>query len=79
MPLENRDAGYLWDMLEAAREVLGFTRGMTFEAYRENRMLQLAVERSLQILGEAANRVSVGLREAHPEIPWRKLPPLPTD
>jgi uncharacterized protein with HEPN domain len=70
---EQRDASYLWDMLEGARRAGDFTRGVTFEGYLENRMLQLAVERSIEIIGEAANRVSPGFQEAHPEIPWRKI------
>jgi uncharacterized protein with HEPN domain len=70
---EQRDASYLWDMLDAARTVLEFTRGASFSEYSENRLLHLAVERAIQIIGEAANRVSSGFQEAHPEIPWRKI------
>lgn len=68
-----RDSGYLWDMLESARQVLQFTRGSSFDDYSGNRMLQLAVERAIQIIGEAANRVSPDYRAAHPEIPWRRI------
>jgi uncharacterized protein with HEPN domain len=70
---EDRDPAYLWDMLEAARQVVQFTRGITFEAYVGNPMRRMAVERALEILGEAARRVSDGFRQAHPEIPWRDL------
>ena len=70
---EERDAAYLWDMLEAAREALSFTREATRESYLENPLLQRAVERTIEIIGEAANRISPALREAHPEIPWRKI------
>lgn len=73
MQPEQRDAAYLWDMLEAAREALSFTRGITREAYLESPLLQRAVERTIEIIGEAANRISPALREAHPEIPWRKI------
>lgn len=68
-----RDAGHLWDMLESSRQVLEFTRGMTLADYSENRLVQLAVERAIQIIGEAANRISPELRAAHAEIPWRKI------
>jgi uncharacterized protein with HEPN domain len=68
-----RDSSYLWDMLESAREVLLFTRDLSFGDYSTNRMLQLAAERSIQIIGEAANRVSITFREAHPDIPWRRI------
>jgi len=36
-------------------------------------MTRNAVERNLEIIGEAARRVSAGTRENHPDIPWRAV------
>jgi uncharacterized protein with HEPN domain len=69
----NRDAGYLWDMLQAARRLQYFTAGLSYEAYLESILLQSAVERQLEILGEAARRMSEDFRQAHPEIPWSAI------
>ena len=33
----------------------------------------MATERRIEIIGEAARRVSSSFREAHPEIPWREI------
>jgi uncharacterized protein with HEPN domain len=73
MQPEQRDVSYLWDMLEAARKVAEFTRSVTLSEYSENPMLHLAVERAIEIIGEAANRVSPAFQQAHPEIPWRRI------
>jgi uncharacterized protein with HEPN domain len=70
---EERDAAYLWDMLDAARAIQGFVAGVRADDYARNRQLQFAVERALEIIGEAARRVSDSLRGAHPEIPWQPI------
>ncbi len=73
MPLVERDAAYLWDMLDSARSVCEFTAGVQFDTYQSDRKLQLAVERAVEIIGEAARRVSEEFRRDHPEIPWRSM------
>ncbi|HYN23314.1 MAG TPA: DUF86 domain-containing protein [Thermoanaerobaculia bacterium] len=73
MQPEERDVAYLWDMLDAARQVIEFTRNVAFPAYLEDRKLQYAVERAVEIIGEAANRISPALQQKHSEIPWRKI------
>ncbi len=40
---------------------------------RDMEIRRLAVERSLEILGEAARQVSPNFCEAHPQIPWKEL------
>ncbi|MHB8799510.1 MAG: HepT-like ribonuclease domain-containing protein [Thermoanaerobaculia bacterium] len=70
---EDRDAAYLWDMRDAARMARDLIAGMSLEAFLEDRRTQLAVERVLELVGEAARRVSIGLRDAHPELPWRSI------
>ncbi|MEW6440005.1 MAG: DUF86 domain-containing protein [bacterium] len=73
MQSDRANLAYLWDMLDAAKAIQEFVGGRTFEEYRRDRMLRGAVERHLEIIGEAANRVSAEFREAHPEIPWRSI------
>lgn len=67
---DERNAALLWDMVTHAREVRSFVASCTFEQYRENRVLKLAVERLVQIIGEAASQVSREFREATSHIPW---------
>jgi len=70
---DGRDAASLWDMLQAAESIGEFTRGVSLAVYRENQLVRRAVERELEIAGEAARRISEGYRSAHPEVPWRRI------
>jgi len=70
---EDRDAAYLWDLREAAREVADLVTPLTREEFTEQRLLRFAVERLLIILGEAGACVSEKYRLSHPEIPWSSL------
>jgi len=73
MPHNDRDASFIYDMVDSARSVQEMTRAVAFSAFVQDRKLYRAIERELEILGEAANRVSHGLKEAHPEVPWTKI------
>jgi uncharacterized protein with HEPN domain len=73
MPPDERDPAYLWDMLDAALKIQEFIRKVRFSKYSSNKMIQSAVERQLEIMGEAARRVSPEFQEEHPEIPWRPM------
>ncbi|MCX6583983.1 MAG: DUF86 domain-containing protein [Candidatus Aminicenantes bacterium] len=70
---KDRDAGYLWDMLDATQNIVQFTTGISVGEYLKDRKLQLAVERSLEIIGEAAKKVSLDFQQDNPGIPWNKI------
>jgi len=67
------DMARLWDMLDAARAAMQFTNRIQFEDFLADRMVRNAVERNLEIIGEAARCVSQTFRDSLPEIPWRAM------
>jgi uncharacterized protein with HEPN domain len=73
MSPEEGDRAYHWDMLEAARQVVSFSAESTYDSYISDSMRRMAIERGLEVIGQAAQRVSPRFRESHPEIPWRSL------
>ena len=68
-PLE-RDAAYLWDMLDATKQAAEISADLALDELLDDIRTRYAVERALEIVGEAARRVSQETRQAHPEIPW---------
>lgn len=69
-PDPSRDLAYLEDMLQAALAVRSFVTGRSREDYAGDLMLRSAVERQVEIIGEAARNVSPQTKDAHPHIPW---------
>ena len=67
------DHAHLWDMLDASRAVMQFVAGRSCRDYELDRMLRNAVERNIEVIGEAAARVSEPFRKAHADIPWRGI------
>ena len=56
-------------MLDAAREAVSFIQGRSRSELDENRMLVLSLVKDVEIVGEAAYRVSDATRESLPSIP----------
>ncbi|MEW6658623.1 MAG: DUF86 domain-containing protein [Thermodesulfobacteriota bacterium] len=68
-----RDDAYLLDMLLAARRIQKYAQGYDFKRFEDNELLKDAVMRRIQIIGEAARKVSTEFKEVHPEIPWSDI------
>lgn len=73
MSPEKRNQALLYDMLHAAVAARGFVVARTFVEYEADLLLRSAVERQVEIIGEAARGVSTGFKTDHPEIPWRRI------
>jgi len=70
---EERDAALLWDMKQAACEIVEMIEGVAYEEFVSKKVVRYAVERQILVIGEAARSVSSGLKDAHPEIAWRSI------
>ncbi|MDH4201440.1 MAG: DUF86 domain-containing protein [Phycisphaerae bacterium] len=70
---EQRDAAYLWDILQAAQEITHFVENMIFYEFENNKMARYAVERQLLVIGEAANHISESFKTEHSHIPWKSI------
>lgn len=69
----SRDDTYLVDMLESAKIALDYVMGKSWDIFSEDMQCQDAVVRRIEIIGEAARRLSQETRDKHPEIPWREI------
>jgi uncharacterized protein with HEPN domain len=68
-----RDREYLLDVLDSARLALSYVRGKSRVEFFQDIQLQDAVVRRLEIIGEAARRISQPTRDAFPGLPWPSM------
>lgn len=57
-------------MIDAAEEAISFVEGKDREALDSERMLVLSVIKEIEIIGEAAAKVSVEVKEINSQVPW---------
>jgi uncharacterized protein with HEPN domain len=71
--MQRNDLVRLQHMLDGAREAAAFLAGRSREELQSDRMLTLALIRCLEIVGEAASKVSEDTQELLREIPWSHI------
>jgi len=70
---EERDLSLLWDMLEAAKDVVAFIENVKFSDFENDKKLRYATERQILVIGEAAKNISESTKKDYSEIPWKSI------
>jgi uncharacterized protein with HEPN domain len=60
-------------MLDAAKEAMSFIKHRKRSDLDTDRMLVLSLVKSVEIMGEAASKVTKVSRDGHPEVPWLNI------
>ncbi len=71
--MQHDDQVYVGHMLDTARRISVRTVGLDRQGFSTDEDLQLALTHLVQMIGEAARKVSPAFREAHPSIPWAAI------
>ena len=77
--MSERDGGtrhwrlYVQDMIEFAQRAIDYTAGLSQETFTFDDRTYDATLRNLELIGEAATRVPIEVREANPQIKWRQV------
>ena len=64
---------FLNHILDSCKNIIEFTRDIDYHTFIKKRLLQSAVIRELEIIGEAAKNISDDIIKDFKEIPWKKL------
>lgn len=75
MPLKPQkdQRAYVQDMLESARQAAGYVRDMSFDQFWDDHKTRDAVAMRLQVVGEAAQRVTEETAAELPHVPIQDI------
>lgn len=67
------DRARLSHILDAIDKIEQIVENLTVDDFHEDWEKRLVIERLLEVIGEAANRVNPELQDQYPQIPWAKM------
>lgn len=60
-------------MLDAANECLSFVKGKSRNSFDTDKVLVYALVKVIEIIGEAASKISKEFKDQHTEVPWQDI------
>ena len=64
---------YIKHILDAIHRIEEYTKGVGYEDFMNNNLVQAGAMREIEIIGEAAKRLTQAFKEKYPDIPWKKI------
>lgn len=71
--MNDRDLAYFLDIYECVIDILNYTSSVSFYEFEKDKMRRLAVERQLEVIGQAANKISSEVQNEYGSIPWSQI------
>ena len=73
MPLNENDLSYCIDIVDCIIDINEFTKPVEYHQFEKDKMRKLAVERQLEVIGQAANKISIETQNSLKNIPWKNI------
>ncbi len=67
------DLVYIEHIQSSVNRIQSYTSGLNLDLFLENHMVQDAIVRQLEVIGEATKRISQDFRDQHQDIPWKDM------
>ncbi|MCX6138221.1 MAG: DUF86 domain-containing protein [Ignavibacteriales bacterium] len=71
--MQRDDTVYLKHIRDAILKIASYTKEITAESFKKDTLIQDAVIRQIEIIGEAAKRLSENLRSSNADVPWSDI------
>jgi uncharacterized protein with HEPN domain len=67
------DIAYIEHILLCIKKIEEYTKELDRNSFAENELIQDAVIRNIEIIGEATKKISSDLKSQYREIPWKEM------
>ena len=67
------DLAYINHILNCIRKINKFSKGLTLKEFSNNELIQDAIIRNLEIIGEASKKISSETKKTRHEVPWKEI------
>jgi uncharacterized protein with HEPN domain len=67
------DLAFIDHILLCIEKIQDYTKDLTPNDFNDNELVQDAVIRNIEIIGEASKKVSKDLKAQYPEVPWKEM------
>ena len=71
--MEKKESIYIGHILECIAKIEDYVSSITEEEFSSNGLIQDAVIRNFEIIGEATKHLNIEFRDRHPDILWRRM------
>jgi uncharacterized protein with HEPN domain len=67
------DLAYVDHILECIRKINEFSNGLSLKDFKSNELVQDAIIRNIEIIGEASKKVSKDTKQTYYKVPWKEI------
>jgi uncharacterized protein with HEPN domain len=67
------DLAYIEHILDCIRKIKEFSEGLSFKEFSVNELVQDAIIRNIEIIGEASKKISSDTKQIYFEISWKEI------
>jgi uncharacterized protein with HEPN domain len=71
--MNKNDLAYIDHILDCIRKIQRFSKGLNLKKFSEDELIQDAIIRNIEVIGEAAKKISADTKNTYYDIPWKEI------
>jgi uncharacterized protein with HEPN domain len=71
--IQKDDLTYIEHILDCIRKIKEFSEGLSFKEFSKNELVQDAIIRNIEVIGEVSKKISTDTKQVNLDIPWKEI------